>query len=76
MFGAIQAALTADPALGKKVSGSLQFHITGGSAGADWYVDTKACVSTSGKAPKADCTITIAEKGTTTRALHLSATHS
>eukprot|EP00966_Prymnesium_polylepis_P229464 5309716-Prymnesium_polylepis.1 len=64
VFGAMGAALAADPALGKKVNGCIQFNLTAASADADWFVDCKASVAKSGKADKADCTITISEAGT------------
>ena len=63
IFGAINSALAADPALGKKVGGVIQFVLTGSDGKAEWLVDCKEGVAKSGKAAKADCTITISGAG-------------
>jgi len=57
LFGQMNTALKADPTLAKKVGGVLQFVLT--SPDEQWVVDCKEGVAKSGKAAKADCTITI-----------------
>ena len=57
-FRGLQNALKADPALGKKVGGTLKFKLDDSPA---WYVDCTACEVTQGGDKKADVTISMSE---------------
>lgn len=62
IFAGLGQALTADPALGKKVGGSLRFKLaTAGGKGAAWLVDCAAGRVSNDEESKADCTITMKE---------------
>ena len=57
-FASLEAALKADPALGKKVGGTLKFAL----GDSDWFVDCLAGeVTSDGGDKKADVTITMSE---------------
>ena len=57
-FASLEAALKADPALGKKVGGTLRFNLGDDT----WLVDCKACEVTHGDgSSKADVSITMSE---------------
>jgi sterol carrier protein 2 len=63
-FAAIKDKVAADSSLVKKVGGVYQFDIKGSSGVQSFTVDLKSGTGSvsEGKAPKADCTITIAEQ--------------
>lgn len=57
-FASLEAALKSDPALGKKVGGTLRFYLGDDT----WLVDCKACeVKHGDSSSKADVSITMSE---------------